>query len=177
MRVFAGLALNQKVKRELWYAALRARELFPGRYADKENYHCTLAFIGEVDQVSLAPIRQALAEAAEGCASLPITLSGLSYFGRREGAILFCALQASPALQGLAESVQRKLRAAGLPLDDAPFRAHITLARQAKLDSASLSQIKVAPLTQQMDALTLFESARVEGKLQYLPLFTCPLGK
>jgi 2'-5' RNA ligase len=165
------------MKQALGEAAAHARELFPGRYADKENYHCTLAFIGEVDKASLAPIQKALAEAAAGCAAFPVTLSGLSYFGRREGAILFCGLQASPALQKLAEAVQKNLRASGFPLDDAPFRAHITLARQAKLDPAALSQVRVAALAQQMDALTLFESARVEGKLKYLPLFTCPLGK
>ena len=177
MRVFAGLALDGKMKQALWEVAAKARELFPGRYADKANYHCTLAFIGEVDKVSLTPIRQALTEAAAGCSAFPITLSSLSYFRRREDAILFCGLQASTVLQDLAGAVQKKLRAAGFVLDEAPFCAHITLARQTKLDPAAFPQIKALPLTQQMDAVTLFESARVEGKLQYLPLFICPLEK
>lgn len=177
MRVFAGLALNEAMKQALWEAAAAARERFPGRYADRENYHCTLAFLGEVDKASLAPIHQALEEAAAGFAAFPITLSGLSYFKRREDAVLFCGLDASPTLQRLAESVQNNLRAAGFPLDEPPFRAHITLARQARLDPTALSQINVAPVTWQAGAVTLFESARVEGRLQYLPLFACPFGK
>ncbi len=177
MRVFVGIGLDEKMKDSLWEAARKAQKLFPGRYSARENYHCTLQFIGQADAVAVQLIEKAMKEAAAQFDPFSITLAGLSFFRRPQDAVLFCGLVKSLTLEQLAQSVREHLLAAGFKLEDGEFHSHITLARQARLDPKSLSLIPVAPADQQVKEITLFESCRVEEQLRYVPLKRLPLGK
>jgi 2'-5' RNA ligase len=177
MRVFVGIGLSEEMKDSLWAAALNAQKLFPGRYTARDNYHCTLQFIGQADAAEVVLIEKAMKEAVVQIDPFSITLTGLSFFRRPQDAVLFCGLNKSLPLELLAQSMREHLLAAGFRLEDGLFHSHITLARQAKLDSKSLSLIPVSPASQQVKEMTLFESCRVEEQLRYVPLMRCPLGK
>ncbi len=177
MRVFVGIGLDEKMRDSLWEAASKAQKLFPGRYSARENYHCTLQFIGQADAAAVQLIEKAMKEAAAQFDPFSITLAGLSFFRRPQDAVLFCGLVKSLILEQLAQSVRERLLTAGFKLEDGEFHSHITLARQARLDPKSLSLIPVAPEGQQVKEITLFESCRVEEQLRYVPLMRCPLGK
>lgn len=177
MRVFVGIGLNSEMKDALWAAARKAQELFPGRYSARDNYHCTLKFIGQADEPAVLLIEKAMKEAAAQTEPFPIELAGLSFFRRPQDAVLFCGLQKSLPLEQLAQSVRKHLLDAGFRLEDESFQSHITLARQARLDPKSLPLIPVTPVSQRVEEITLFESCRVEEQLRYVPLVRCPLGK
>ncbi len=177
MRVFAGIGLDQGMKDSLWAAALEAQRLFPGRYTARENYHCTLQFIGQADAAAVQAIGKAMKEAALQTGPFSIALTGLSYFRRPQEAVLFCGLQKSSHLEQLAGSLKERLMSAGFRLEDVSFHPHITLARQAKVIPAVVTKISVTPASQQVTQITLFESVRVEEQLRYVPLLNCPLGK
>jgi RNA 2',3'-cyclic 3'-phosphodiesterase len=177
MRVFVGIGLNAEMKDSLFTAALKAQKLFPGRYTARDNYHCTLQFIGQADEAAVLLIEKAMKEAASRIDPFTIALMGLSFFRRPQDAVLFCGLNKSLYLEQLADDMKERLLAAGFRLEDGAFHSHITLARQAKLDPKSLSMIPVSPANQLVEEITLFESCRVEEQLRYVPLVRCPLGK
>ncbi len=177
MRVFVGIGLDENMKDSLWAAALKAQKLFPGRFSARENYHCTLQFIGQADAAAVLLIEKAMKEAAEQFDLFSITLDRLSFFRRPQDAVLFCGLEKSKTLEQLALCLRKNLVNAGFRLEEGEFHSHITLARQARLDPKSLSLISVATAIQQVKEITLFESCRVEEQLRYIPLMRCPLGK
>lgn len=177
MRVFVGIGLDRGMKDSLSAAALKAQELFPGRYAVRDNYHCTLQFIGQADTKAVMLIEKAIKEAAGQTDPFSIALTNLSFFRRPQDAVLFCGLAKSPPLERLASDIKERLLRAGFRLEDGAFHPHITLARQARLDPASLSMIPVVPASQLVEEITLFESCRVEEQLRYVPLMRCTLRK
>lgn len=177
MRLFAGIALDADMRTALFQAAQEVWARFPGRFVDKDNYHCTLAFLGEVGKGDLAAVRSALDQAAAGIQPFSIATGSLSFFRQQDDALLFCGLKAPPALEELALAVHHSLTQAAFRLDNAPFRAHVTLARQARVDPRALPGIAVPAASQAVEEVTLFESLQIAGRLQYKPLFTCPLGK
>lgn len=177
MRLFVGIGLSREMKASLAEAALGAQRLFPGRYTLRDNYHCTLQFIGQADVSAVPAIEKAMREAAAQAAPFSIALGGLSFFRRPQDAVLYCGLVKSPPLEQLAASARGRLLQAGFQLEDGDFHPHITLARQARLDPEALSSVRVAAMGQQVEEITLFESCRVAEQLRYVPLFHCPLVK
>ncbi len=177
MRLFVGVGLDKEMRGALWAAAEGARKLFPGRYADQDNYHITLQFIGQAEEAAVPGIKGAIAEAATGTEPFSIALDGLSYFRRPQDAVLFCGLKEAPPLERLALDVRQELKKAGVPLEEENFHPHITLARQARIDPYALAQVRVAAAFQQVREVTLFESRRVMERLRYMPLYVCPLEK
>lgn len=177
MRVFVGIGLNAEMKDSLWAAALKAQELFPGRYSARDNYHCTLKFIGQADTAAVLLIEKAMKEASAQIGPFSITLAGLSFFRRPQDAVLFCGLYKSQPLEKLAGEMKARLFKAGFRLEDGAFHSHITLARQARLDPNTLSTIPVTPASLKVEEITLFESCREEEQLRYVPLYRCLLGK
>lgn len=126
-RVFAALLLPHEACDALARDAKAfARYDALARFAPSTNLHLTLAFLGEVpmdDALSLAAAIRPLA----ALAPRTVTISRIGVFERPR--ILYAACTPAEALNEVAEAVRREIRARGLPLDEKPFRAHITLAR------------------------------------------------
>ncbi len=76
--------------------------------------------------------------------------------------------------QHLAEAVRR----AGFPLEDQPYRPHLTLGREIRLmpdaDVTGMART-LPPLFMRVEAICLMESARVNGRLAYTPIRVHPL--
>jgi len=83
--------------------------------------------------------------------------------------LYWAGVRESPALRALASSLRRALKEAGYPVDDKPFRPHITLARQARF--ASPPRIEPPALSMTADQIILMESKRIDGRLVYVPRF------
>ena len=124
-RLFVAIELPEAVQAEL--ARLCAG--VPGaRWVRRDQMHLTLRFIGEVDDGLFARLRTALA--AVRAAPFDLALRGVGCFPPRGAArVLWAGLEAPPALPALYQSVEAAVRSLGLPPDDKPFAAHITLAR------------------------------------------------
>ena len=94
-----------------------------------ERLHLTLHFLGPVAADRVASLCIAL---REGVGVGEFTLE----FGRAElwpgGIAVVCPLAMPAALSQLHERLALGLRALGLPVDERPFRPHVTLARRAR---------------------------------------------
>lgn len=176
MRLFIGISIGDEAREALFSAAARMRKIADGRYVERDMYHITLAFLGELEIGRMGEIRAAMDEAAGRAGKVTLTLGRAGYFGRGESAILYGGVAGAEELRPVADGLRRALAARNLPFDPKPFRAHITLARRVNATEELLG-VPVTPVTFQADALTLFHSCRVNGALRYLPIYVVRFGE
>jgi 2'-5' RNA ligase len=101
------------------------------RLAPHEQWHVTLAFLGEVPDGKADKAADAVRRVAGGDTTAPaVRIAGGGRFGRGRFTIMWAAMGGDVAgLTALASTVRRELRSARLPFDRKPFRPHLTLAR------------------------------------------------
>jgi RNA 2',3'-cyclic 3'-phosphodiesterase len=129
------------------------------RWVPPQNWHLTVTFLGNVPEQRRADLTARLARAAARHPWLSLRLSGAGHFGPR---VLFVGVTGDVApLRGLAASVSAAARRAKVPVDDRPYRPHLTLARVR--GTASLRDLAAALAsydgpTWSADAIDLMES-------------------
>jgi 2'-5' RNA ligase len=124
IRAFAGIALPGPVAGAL--AAAQAG-LPCGRPVPPENFHITVAFLGEHPEPLVEDIHLAL----DGirAPAFALTLSGAGLFGGDRLRVLYAEVRPEPALNRLREKVLQAARGAGLRLPRERYSPHVTLAR------------------------------------------------
>ena len=169
MRLFFGLSLPPAVRAAAAACADAAKQSIPGRYAPAENYHITLAFLGEVPPDQLDRACAVLADVIRGFPAPRITLLAPDHFGRAQNGILILRAASCPPLDPLHDALISALQSAGLPADPGPFSPHITLARHADVTGGLPPAPK--PLSFSPVCAHVFLSARNDqGILTYTPI-------
>ena len=135
-RLFVAVEPSDAVRRRL--GALRKElERAAGRHAAEvrwvapENVHLTLQFLGAVPEERVAPVEQALAEAARTSAPLQLELHGAGAFpSARRARVLWAGVRGEVApLASLVTELGRRLAPLGYPPEERPFSPHLTLGR------------------------------------------------
>jgi 2'-5' RNA ligase len=99
------------------------------RWTAPGSVHVTVAFLGAVPDENRPDLEVRLARAAARRPPMTLALAGSGHFGNR---VLFAKLTGDlEALGHLAGSIAAAARRAKVPVDDRPYRAHVTLARAA----------------------------------------------
>ena len=140
-----------------------------GRPTRRDNLHMTLEFLGGIDRARIAD-----ASAAATRLSAPrfrLVLDGVGHW-RRSRILWLAPTNPTPPLIALQAGLHAELAAAGLPLEDRPFRPHVTLARRAK----PLAFRPVAPVTWDVRELVLAESMPGPDGVRYQVVERWPLG-
>jgi 2'-5' RNA ligase len=115
------------------------------RLVPAENYHLTLAFVGEIAAAQLGGLRQIGRELR--APGFTLAFDAYEYWPKPE-VVVAAAREIPSALSGLWQQLHRDLKGAGLALAPKRLRPHVTLARK-------VTQAPVWP------AMSLFEwSAR-----------------
>lgn len=109
-----------------------------------DQWHVTLAFLGEVP--SAAPLEQPLSAAAAASPPLSLQLAGGGFF--RAPRVLFAGLSGDlDGLRRLAADVERACRDAGVHLGPRTYRPHVTVARRLPADPGRLDGYDGPPWT------------------------------
>ncbi|MCD8336048.1 MAG: RNA 2',3'-cyclic phosphodiesterase [Lachnospiraceae bacterium] len=170
MRVFIGIALPDTIRRTLADVAEKLSKTIPGRYVARDNYHITMAFIGETDQDGVAGIKRAMDAAVKGQQMIELSLGHPGYFGKKDNALLHMTVDGWEQLWDLDNRLRNELQGEEIFFDKKPFKAHITLARKARIDTETLKNWPKTNDTFCVNEITLFQSIRTEGKIRYLPI-------
>ncbi len=117
-------ALLARVQRRLQHHGLLAS------WAPEANLHLSLAFLGDVAEPRLADVMDCMREAADGTQAFSFEIEDLGFFGAsRAPRVLWAGIRRQPKLYELQTRLCASLRAHDFPIEDRPYRPHITLAR------------------------------------------------
>jgi len=123
-RLFTGLEIPEDVAQSL--SALRGG--LPGaRWIDPENYHVTLRFIGDVDDVVAHEVASMLGRVRRGAFELRV--AELKSFGGRKPRAIVATLGPAQAVMELQAEHERLMQRVGLEPEGRKYIPHVTLAR------------------------------------------------
>jgi len=182
LRVFIALAPPDSAKEEL------AGELRPAygthphmRWNRIEDWHITLAFLGELPVETVPLLRRSLAPVAAAHRGPRLALRGGGEFDDR---VLWTGVAGDlDALHQLAADVRTTVRGCQVALEDRPLRPHLTLARARRgdLSSAAETAAGLAGFTGRTWAaerlhLVGSNAGRSAGPIRYRDITAWPLG-
>ncbi|MFF8469168.1 RNA 2',3'-cyclic phosphodiesterase [Streptomyces griseus] len=135
-RVFLALAPPDDAKDELAQALSPAYGAHPRmRWNRIEDWHITLAFLGELPVAAVPPLMAPLAGLAARRRPLRLALHGGGHFDER---VLWTGIAGDLAgLHHLATDVRALVRECGVSFPERPLRPHLTLARSRRGDQAA----------------------------------------
>jgi 2'-5' RNA ligase len=129
MRVFVALDIDDSIRQRIQRFMEGVSGFAPdARWVRPESLHVTLKFIGEKADDAVQEIKRALS----GIRAEPIELTfrGYGFFPTTKAARFFwIGIVSAPQLPALAKAVDEATFALGIPKEDHPFAAHLTLAR------------------------------------------------
>ena len=137
LRVFIALAPPDDAKDELARALRPAYDAYPRmRWNRIEDWHITLAFLGELPVTAVPLLRPPLERLAASHRPLELGLVGGGHFDDR---VLWSGIDGDvEGLQQLAAEVRTVVRECGITFQERPLRPHLTLARARRDDPASV---------------------------------------
>ncbi|MGH3977677.1 MAG: RNA 2',3'-cyclic phosphodiesterase [Pseudonocardiaceae bacterium] len=153
MRLFVALTPPEDVIVELLARVSALHDLEQDlRWSRPEQWHLTLAFLGEVGDGARGELSRRLGRAAGRHPPLTLSLGGGGRFGHRVLWTRVCGEH--EGLRRLADSVRAAARRSGVPTEQRPYRPHLTLAR------ATSTAADLRPL---VDALASYEGRSWEA--------------
>lgn len=123
-RLFTGLEIPAEIGASLQLL----RGGLPGaRWVEPGDFHITLRFIGDVDDVVAREVTALLGEIRRR--AFEASLVGLDAFGGRKPRAIYVPVEAPAALMELQAEHERLLQRIGLPAEGRNYKPHVTLAR------------------------------------------------
>jgi len=179
MRLFLAVPLTDDARHGMAVLLTERTERgLPGRVVRPENWHLTLRFLGDVDEVQHDRVTAALdgADLGEGFAAC---WGALGAFPRaRRATVLWVGLdRGAPEAERLAAVVEESLGEADLSREDRPFRAHLTLSRiRPHQDVAALLEsVGSLEVSMPVGRVVLYRSHLGKGGARYEELDSFPL--
>ncbi len=165
-RLFFALWPSDELRHDIEIETRHAAHHCGGRIIPACNFHITLAFLGSVPEARVADARECVA--MTNVKSCELALGAMHWWQKQE---LLCLEPTSgaDALVELVSRLQTALCAKGFPVDDRPFRPHITLAREVRREHAFKP---IRQLRWQVHRIELVESQTLPGGSVYTILPT-----
>jgi 2'-5' RNA ligase len=180
MRLFLALPLTEEARHELVHVLSGSTPGgLPGRLVRPENWHVTLRFLGEVEEVGRDRLLAGLDEADLG-PPFTVKWGDLGAFPNpRRATVLWVGMDrgADPAVR-VAGLVAEVVERAGFPPEDRPFKAHMTLSRIRPDQDVTtvLAAVPSVGVTMPVDRVILYQSHLGKGIPRYEEIEAFPLG-
>jgi 2'-5' RNA ligase len=138
-RLFTGVEIPSAVGQSL--ATLRGG--LPGaRWIDPENYHLTLRFVGDVDDVIAHEVASMLGRVKRG--AFDLHFEGLTSFGGRKPRAVVATVAPAQALLEVQSEHERLMQRIGLQPEGRKYTPHVTLARLRDSSSHDVAEFLAA---------------------------------
>jgi 2'-5' RNA ligase len=138
-RLFTGV----EIPSDVGHALSSLRGGLPGaRWVDPGNYHLTLRFIGDVDDVTAHEVADLLSRIKRG--GFQLHMEGLTSFGGRKPRAVVAQVAPERALLDVQAEQERLLQRIGLEPEGRKFTPHVTLARLRESSSRQVADYLAA---------------------------------
>lgn len=170
-RLFFALWPDDALRRTLYKKTRGAGRASGGKPVPAENFHITLAFLGQLDEKGVAAARAA-ASAVHG-EPFDLVLGRLGFWANAR--VVWLGPAGIPeAGSHFATGLRQALRARGIQVDVRPFLPHLTIARKVT-KPGELGGIH--PICWRVREFVLIHSVPRRHASEYRPLASWPLHK
>jgi len=178
-RLFLAVPMRDEARHALATLLARATSSMPGKVVPPDNWHLTLRFLGSTEEATYDRLLAGLDE-MDPPPAFEIRFGSLGAFPRpSRAAVLWIGLERGlESLQDLAARVRSAAELAGLPLDDRPFRGHLTLSRIRPPEPVEGLLASTPPfgVGMRVDRIVLYRSHLGRPAARYEELESFPLG-
>ncbi|MCG8689326.1 MAG: RNA 2',3'-cyclic phosphodiesterase [Desulfobacterales bacterium] len=185
IRSFIAIALDNKIKKQLARVQTDLKKSgIIASWPHSSNFHLTLAFLGDIPEQNIIPIKQALVEVAEASTHFDMEFNCTGVFPHPKNArvIWVGSNRACPDICVLHQNIYSKLTRIGCKLKkQKKYTPHITLARIKKKLSYKLisntldSGILGGPIKIPIHKIHLYKSTLSPTGAVHKPLFSAEL--
>ncbi len=178
IRSFVALSLPQDIANQLGDMSAKMSYLDKSRalkWVDQENYHTTLAFLGDQTTADLDALAETLDENLLQT-EFEASVSQISPFPESKPKLLAALLEKSDVLDRIHKQVTSSVYACGLLMDKRKFNPHVTLARyrHSKVDFVNSVHSNV-DMKIVFDEVVIYESILTSRGAEYEPIYRFPL--
>ena len=100
------------------------------KVSNVSQLHITLRFLGDVDEERIDEIGEIVSDTVSDIQKSRLSLKGLGCFpNERNPKVLWVGIDTALPLERIADKLSAKLRKAGIPFDEKPFKPHVTVGR------------------------------------------------
>lgn len=139
-----------------------------GSFTEKNNFHLTIRFIGEVDDLQITKAKEVIEKAVLKIKPFDLLINNLGIFKRKKTNILWIGVEQNTVLSELYKELSTLLKESKIPFYDKLFMPHITLGRRVLFneDSEDLNNlIQFERISIPVKSLSLMASKEENGKL------------
>jgi 2'-5' RNA ligase len=180
-RLFISVDFSEDIKDTLYSLAVELKSHSQKGYiTKKENFHLTLAFIGETKRVE--EVISAIDDASKinYLSSFLLNTKGAGRFRGRGKDIYWIGIEENEMLNRLNKQLVRELTKREFQMEEKAFKPHLTLGREIVLkDGYSFEDFaRIVPdLSIKVERIHLMKSHRVNGNLMYTTIYSKELAK
>jgi 2'-5' RNA ligase len=177
MRVFVAVKLPNKTRDNLARSAVQLKQFSTqGNFVNKENYHITLHFLGEVPESDLIYIQSAM----DGIKDLPAPKLALSQFTILRGGDIVCSKirQNGNSLTNLHDQLGDLLESHNFTVEHRAYRPHVTLIRKYGFSlpfSEVTKSVDVYNMPFDATEVVLYQSVFNDSGVSYKELYSVSL--
>lgn len=180
MRVYIAIDFENQVKDYFDKITCYIKDhCIEGSFTRKNNFHMTIRFIGEVDEVQVDKLKGVLDKVVLNINSFELRLGDLGIFSRKKTNILWIGLEENPVLSQLHKELTTVLKEEKIRFYDKLFMPHVTLGRRVELASDSIelnTLIQYERISIPVRSIILMASKEEEGKLNGVPIYKVNLS-
>lgn len=181
MRTFITFEFDKSIKDKIYEIQSKIKEnSLKGRFKYINNFHLTLKFLGEADEIKIKLINQDLSKKIRGFKPIHITLNGLGCFGKGDiiRTIYIKCNGEVGEIKRIAKIVDEVSQTYGFKSENR-FTPHVTVAQDVNLKISieelknSLEEYNINGII--FDKVTIMKSEQIDGKRVYTPIYSIPL--
>ena len=180
IRSFIAIPIAKQLRDELGDAAAQMAYQDKSnavRWVDQQNYHLTLAFLGDQEQVDLEALADQLDQNLSS-GSFALNISHCSPFPESRPKLIAAMVKPVPALKELYSKVQLVVTACSLNIDKRRFIPHITLGRFRHSRNHFAGAISsYLSLEDEVNDVCLYESTLNSSGAEYKVIFRFPFDE
>lgn len=143
MRSFIAIELPEEIKSEIFHKFEDIQEsgLVIGNFSEKDKFHLTLKFIGDISEEQLEKIQKKLSEIKFN--KFETSIGKIGFFPDKDYVRVIWVELVSEELLELQKIIENKLNEIGISKDEKEFTSHITIVRVKKIKDKSLFSEKI----------------------------------
>jgi len=173
MRLFIAVNFSEEIKTRLLELQKQLRsQALRGSFTRTENFHLTLAFLGETPEEKLPSLYRIMEEVQSPPFDISFNRTGC--FTHRQKELWWVSIDKDcpglPLLQGIHRQLTGSLEKQGFPVDKRPFNPHITIGREIKRQQPIV--LECQPIKVKVNHISLVKSEHSVGVRVYSELNT-----